>query len=92
MRFGLKSLFLTLFAAAVFLFVGRTARYWVTAGTAVGLWAVRWAVRYKRRGIFIPLRVAMGVAGVSAVWFLTVDWSWFVESCPDCHLMRDIEE
>jgi hypothetical protein len=89
MRFGLKSLFSIVFAAAVFLFVGRTAGYWVTCGTTVGLCVVWWAIGSRLRGPWIVLRLATGIVGIIAVWFLAVDWSWFVESCPDCRLIRD---
>lgn len=28
--------------------------------------------------------------GVALLWFLAVDWSWFVEECPDCGYMGDV--
>lgn len=35
----------------------------------------------KRRMLFVSLGTIFTVV---VAWFLFVDWSWFVESCPDC--------
>lgn len=30
------------------------------------------------------------IPGAVAFWFLAVDWSWFVEDCPDCFYQRHL--
>ena len=36
----------------------------------------------KRRLI---LTTFAGIVGLIVAWFLIVDWSWFIETCPDCN-------
>lgn len=37
------------------------------------------------------LLIAMSALPLGVVtWFAAVDWSWFVETCPDCQFCRDI--
>ena len=37
-----------------------------------------------------PIIVLLSLILVLAFWFLTVDFSWFVETCPECGFGRDI--
>jgi len=34
-------------------------------------------------------KLLIGLMGAVAFWFLGVDWVWEVETCPDCHFVRD---
>jgi hypothetical protein len=49
-----------------------------------------WAVRCRRRGVFLPLRYLAAVLGIGTLWMVAVDRSWIREMCPDCYLDRDI--
>jgi hypothetical protein len=91
-RFKLKSLFVAVFLACIYLGFAQTAGYWVMLGISLAGCGLVWAVGSRRRGIILPLRLAVGVTGLIIVWFLAVDWSWFIEDCPDCRLSRDIAE
>jgi hypothetical protein len=35
---------------------------------------------------------AFSLVALAAAWFLAVDWSWFVEECPDCGYGADVSE
>jgi hypothetical protein len=69
----------------MFLTVGRSAGYWITAGLGLAFGLTVWAIRAKRRGFFVVIRFATVVLGVATIWFLGVDESEFVEGCPDCN-------
>ena len=32
------------------------------------------------------------VVALPALWTIAVDWSWFMEDCPDCNLHRDVAQ
>ena len=92
LQFRLHSLFVITLTAAVFLGIAQTAGYVVAAGIVVAIFLLRWAIWYRRRGRFIYLRIGSAVFALVAIWFLAVDWSWFVADCPDCGYGRDIAQ
>jgi hypothetical protein len=92
MRLFDKRLVLTAFAVFAYIAVAQSAGYWVTAGISVALALVVWSLFSKRRRAFIFIRLAVVSFGLTAIWFLAVDWSWFVEDCPDCLIRRDIAQ
>lgn len=36
--------------------------------------------------------IAVSILALVAIWFLGVDWSWFVHDCPDCGYGKDIAQ
>ncbi len=49
-----------------------------------------WAVRCRRRGMFLPLRYLAVALGIGTLWMVAVDRSAIYEKCPDCNLDRNI--
>lgn len=46
------------------------------------MWTLAGGVRIlQRHRIILTL---WAIPTVAAIWFACVDWSWFIESCPDC--------
>jgi hypothetical protein len=88
-RFKLKSLFVAVLLGCIYLGFAQTAGYWVMLGFVLAGCSLAWAVCSRQRGVFFALRLTVGLAAIIIIWFLAVDWSWFVEDCPDCHLSRD---
>lgn len=43
----------------------------------------------KRKNVIIA---AASLSALSLLWFIGVDWSWFVDRCPDCDYDRDVAE
>jgi hypothetical protein len=89
LQFRLHALFVVIFVVAVFLGIAQTAGYFVAAGILLAISVLVWAVLWHRRGRFVHLRIGSAVFGLIAIWFLAVDWSWFVAYCPDCRCYRD---
>lgn len=89
-QFSIRSLFVVIFVAAVFLGIAQTAGYVAAAGLVVAVYVLVWAVVWRRPGEFIYLRIGSAVFALVAIWFLAVDWSWFVTDCPDCLYVRDV--
>lgn len=46
-----------------------------------------WFIQLKRKLYIIGTFVIIGL-----VWFLGVDWSWFVHDCPDCGNIKDVAQ
>jgi len=38
------------------------------------------------------LILAAALVALTVLWFLAVDWSWFVDDCPSCGLGRDVAQ
>ncbi len=92
LQFRMRSLFVLILATAVFFGVAQTAGYGVAAGIVVAISVFAWAILCRRRGRFSYLRISSAVFGLVAIWFLAVDWSWFLEHCPDCDCHTDIAQ
>lgn len=92
LQFRIRSLFVLIFAAAIFLGVAQTAGYGVTVGIATAILLFRWAIWSRGRGRFVYVRVGTASFALVAIWFLAVDWSWFWEHCPDCDCHKDIAQ
>ena len=90
LQFSIRSLFVTIFVAAVFLGIAQTAGYVVAAGIFVAISILVWAIVWRRRGALIYLRIGSAVFALVAIWFLAVDWSWFVADCQDCGYIESI--
>lgn len=43
----------------------------------------------KRKKVIIA---AASLPVLAVLWFIAVDWSWFVDRCPDCAYDRDVAE
>lgn len=84
MQFKLRSLLVAFAGFAIFLAVAQSAGYLVTAGVVVAAAMILWAWHSQLQGVLIFLRVCVGLLGIGAVWMLAVDWSVFVDECPDC--------
>jgi hypothetical protein len=91
-RYRLKSVFSLVFAAAIILTIGQTSGFWVSAGLAVAIATIVWALYSKKRGVFSAIRCAAGLAALATSWFLGVDRSEFIEDCPSCHSGKYIEQ
>lgn len=90
MRYCVKHFLLTVSAVVIYFGIAQSAGYWTTAGIFLATALVAWSLLSKRRRAFIFIRLAVGSVGLAAIWFLAVDWSWFVEDCPDCLIRRDV--
>ncbi len=89
LRFRLKTLFFFVSACAAYLAASQSAGYFVTAGCAASAGALFWATLSSLRGLQLATRIVAGSAALAALWFLAVDWSWFVWRCDDCGLLRE---
>jgi hypothetical protein len=92
LRFNLKTVLVGMLFTCVYLAFAQTAGYWVMLGIVAAAFGLIWAVRSRLRGAFLLLRLVVGVIGLISIWFLAVDWSWFIEDCPDCLDGRDVAE
>ncbi len=94
MQFRLRSLFATVLISAIFFSISRTAGFAVAGGILVSLIAIAWAIRCQRRGAMLYIRWTTAIAALVAIWFLAVDWSWFVGGgdCPDCKVGRFVDQ
>ena len=92
MRFRLLHLMSIVAAVAVYLGISQSAGYWVTAAIFFAITLTAWSLLSERRRAFIYLRIAVGTVSLAAIWFLAVDWSCFVEQCPDCLSDRYIDQ
>jgi len=79
-----------LVVAAILLSLGLTIGWEVAlAALAViliacaGIWCLR-------RRHFVVGSVILSILGLAVFWMVFVDFSWFVESCEDCHLYHDV--
>jgi hypothetical protein len=75
---------------AAYVGIAQIAGYWVTAGVYLAFALVAWSLLSMRRRAFIVVRLVSGTIGLAAIWFLVVDWSWYVDYCPDCLSVRHI--
>lgn len=89
-QYSVRTALLAVSAVAAVLALGRMAGYFVACGTAVAVVILIGALRSHRRGPFLLLRALAGVLALAAMWFLTVDGSWFVEDCDYCHMGWDV--
>ncbi len=92
MQFSIRSLLLVILAFAIFLGMAQTAGYAVAAGIVVAISLLVWAAAWRRRGAFLYSRIGAAVFSLVAIWFLAVDWSWFVVDCPDCCRFEDLSQ
>ena len=92
MQFTLRSALKATLVLALYLGMAQTAGYLVAAGILLALLVLWGAIRWRRRGRVLWLRVGAGVFALTAIWFLAVDWSWFVMVCPDCNHYEGIEQ
>jgi hypothetical protein len=81
-----------IFAVALYFRIAQSAGYWVTSAIYAALALVAWTLLSKRGRAFIFVRLASGIVGIAAIWFLAVDWSWFVDHCPDCGVQLDVTQ
>lgn len=91
-QFTLRSVLTAALGLALYLGMAQTAGYAVAAGIVVAISVVIWAVAWRRRRAFLYSRIGAAVFSLVAIWFLAVDWSWFVADCPDCRHGRDIAQ
>lgn len=87
LQFRIRSLFVLILTAAIYLGVAQTAGYGVAAGIVAATSALVWAIQWHGR--FFYARVGTAVLALVAIWFLAVDWSWFHGYCPDCGCHED---
>ena len=92
LQFRIRSLLILILIAAIFLGIAQTAGYAVAAGIIAAISVLVGAILWRRRGRFLCLRIGSAVLAVTAIWFLAVDWSWFVVECPDCRYHGDIAQ
>lgn len=92
LQFSIRSLFVMILVAAVYLGIAQTAGYIVAAGIFFAIILLVWSVVWHRRGALIYLRLGSAVFASIAIWFLAVDWSWFVADCPDCGHCADVAQ
>jgi hypothetical protein len=92
MQFTLRSALTLTLGLALYLGMAQTAGYAVAAGIIVAISLLVWAVAWRRRGAFLYPRIGAAVFSLVAIWFLAVDWSWFVEHCPDCWYYRNLAQ
>jgi hypothetical protein len=90
MRKHFKLLLAITLVGAVFFAVSQTASHWIALGSTAAFIALAWAIFSARRGRMWIVRWLVGAGALTAIWFLAVDWSWFIEDCPDCLSSRDI--
>jgi hypothetical protein len=67
-----------------------TVGYEEALGILLVLALFTWAVRCRRKGVFLPLRYLAAGLGIGTLWMVAVDRSRVREICPDCYLDRDI--
>ena len=92
MQFTLRSVLTATLVLALYLGMAQTAGYLVAAGILLALLVLWGAIRWRRRGRVLWLRLGAGVLALTAIWFLAVDWSWFFMHCPDCYHSENIEQ
>jgi hypothetical protein len=90
MQFSVPILLFAIVPVAAFFAVARTAGCAVATGTIIAVAILVAAVIWRRRGRVVYLRLAAAIVALAAIWFLAVDWSWFLVDCPDCHYHRDV--
>jgi hypothetical protein len=90
MQFSVRILLFAIVPIAAFFAVARTAGYAIATGTIIALAILVVAVIWRRRGRVVYLRWAGAVVALAAIWFLAVDWSWFIVRCPDCGYGQDV--
>jgi hypothetical protein len=90
MRINLQRLSAIALVIGVLVVVTRSAGLWTAIGTATAIIAMAWAILSAKRGPRWIVRSLVCTLALTAIWFLAVDWSWFVEDCPDCMTSRDI--
>ena len=88
LQFNLRALFVVTFVAAIYVFIAQTAGYGVSAGIVVSALIIASAFCLGWRWLpfwgEIGAKTVVVFLSLTAIWFLAVDSSWFVNSCPDC--------
>ncbi len=92
MQFTLGSVLTATLVLALYLGMAQTAGYLVAAGILLALLVLWGAIRWRRRGRVLWLRLGAGVFALTAIWFLAVDRSWFSMHCADCYHSENIEQ
>ncbi len=91
-QFSLRSALVATVAFAGFLSLACSTGFLEASGTAAALTLMALAIRCQRGGKFILLRVAAGMLALGVLWFVALDWSWFVEDCEYCRSCWDIAQ
>ncbi len=60
------------------------------AGTLAAVLLMLFALRWRRAGALLVVRILIGAVAVALLWLVAVDLSRFREECEDCWLDRDI--
>lgn len=89
-RYSLKKLLAAVTVCGVVLSVAQTAGYLVAVSVTICVYLLVWALRSKRFGWMLLPRSFVGIVCVVAIWFLAVDWSWFIWGCSDCRSSEHI--
>lgn len=90
LQFSLRSLFIFTGVVAGFFSVACSVGYEEASGILIALILIVCAVRWRRAGLFLVVRVLIALLGIGLLWMMAVDRSWVREICPDCRLDRDI--
>ena len=92
MRFSIKTLLAVVTACCVAFAAMHVAGFWVAIGVLMSALLLRWAIVSPRKGYYVVLRFTSGLLSLVVIWFLAVEWSWFVWECPDCLSNKEICE
>lgn len=89
-QFSLATLFVVTTLVAIYFSIACSAGYIEAIGSVAALLMIAWAIRYRRGGLFLGVRILTILLAIGLVWMVAVDRSHFREVCPDCHFDRDI--
>ncbi len=75
---------------ACFFSVACSVGYEEAWGILIALALLFWAIRCRRSGLFLAIRIPVALLGLGLLWMMAVDRSWIREVCVDCDLDRDV--
>ena len=87
---GPRSLFALAAVVAVYFAIACNVGYIEASGTVAAVLFTVFALRWRRRGILLLVRILIGATAAALLWLVAVDLSWFRDRCEDCWLDRDI--